>query len=484
MKIEVRALYIMNLLYCYVPCLVFLFGWCRFLVSIPSSIILVVLAVLFIKRTTAFDSIRVSKPVLITTAVISASLCLIIGFGGIFANYYDYNKHSAVIQDLVSYDWPVTYSEYEPAMLTYYLGQYLLPALFGKILHSRIAAELLMGAFGWIGVYLLFINLVVITKADNGKKQLWLLVMFFFFSGMLLPLQIVAKLVFGSNSGDILDPHWFRVFGWTLQYRSTLTAIKWTYPQYIVPCIGAAMLLRKDSFKDCALFMLPSMIFGTWGFLCLVMITVFQYVIICVVNRKVDFGIVSGHNIAVALIGCVFLFYYMGNLVGDKPDYARISIMTNPKYYVFAYLPFIMFMFGFYVLLLYKDFKNDKVFLSVVSTLLVIPCFRMGFFNDFVMCTSMPALFLLFAYVFRFLSIEHIRQKLMRKTILSMCLLLACGSPLIELKQCFPLGIGFPKRTLATYTDRKAKVDDDCMKYNYFTYYPENTFFYKYLSKK
>lgn len=491
MTVRGKTLAVLNLLYGYLPCMVFLFGWCRLLISIPASVVLLVLIVLYVKQMDNNDSVRINAPVLITTLVVSSGLCLIMGYGGVFADFYDYTKHSAVIQDLVAYDWPVVYTQHEPAMLTYYLGQYLIPSLVGKVLHNRIAAELLMGLVSWMGVYLLYLNLMLLTKSDDGRKQLLLFVTYFFFSGMILPLQMVCKLLPLEGFDASLNLRWYIVDGWLLQYRSTLVAVKWVYPQYIVPCMGAMMLYQSNDFKNSALIMLPSFFFGPWSFLCLVILTILKVIIVSIRQKRVDFDIVSLQNVAVALIGCVFLFYYWGNItMGDKPDYMKLSMMTTPSYYLKAYLPFVLFMFGFYVMLVWQDFKSDPLFLAVVVVLLLIPCFKMGYFNDFVMCVSLPVLFLLFLYLFRFLITADSKQKPVRtrKIVLTLCLLLASVSPIMELRYNFPLRrMLFPRQTLCTFTDRDAIVedkDDDCMKYNYFTYYPENSFFYKYLSRK
>ena len=484
MLIKFRILALLNLVYCYLPCMAFLFGWCRLSVSIPSSVLLVVMIYVYIKQMKNEDSVEIRMPVLIITLLSSLLVCVILGFGGVFANYYDYIKHSAVIQDMVMYDWPVYYQKNEPVMLTYYLGQYLIPSLFGKMFNNRFVAELLFGLFGWVGVYLLYLNLFMVVKPSNSRRQLLLMVMFFFFSGMLMPLKAIFKILVPLDTFELMDPHWFGINGWRLQYRSVLTSIRWVFPQYIVPCIGVAMLLNDKNMKYRALMILPSFISGTWGFLCLVMLVVLQYVIDCVKSKKPDYNIVSVQNITIALIGVVFLLYFVGNLSLDKPDYMKFSIILNPLYYLKCYIPFVLFMFGFYVLLVWKDFRNDSLFLSMVIMLLLIPCFKMGYYNDFVMCTSMPALFLCASFVFKFLFSTKARQT-KRHVLLCICLLLASSSPIIEFLSLFPLKTqSFSKRSLVKYTDMDAEVDDDCMKYNYFTYYPEKTLFYKYIAKK
>ena len=416
--------------------------------------------------------------------------------GGVFANFPDYQKHSMVIQDLVTHQWPVVYHEKETAILTYYYGQYLIPSLFGKLMNSTIVAELSMGVFGWVGVLLLYLNLLFATDANNRKKQIWLFFLFILFSGMLMPLQIASQMKTILHEGlhlHSLNPHWFN---WNLQYRSTLTAIKWVYPQYIIPGIGAILVYwNKDSFNNMALFILPSFICGTWGFLCLVIMILLMYVITCIKQKRLILEIFSVQNVLTVFVGSVFLAYFIGNLMNEKPDYMKLHLMTNPKYYVMAALPFGLFMFGFYVLLIWKQYKNDALFLSVVIVLTLIPCFKMGWYNDFVMCTSMPALFILSMYIFKFIFDSNLNLKFVkqRKITLCFCLLLACTSPLKELelslnslpyRASLPLRTFLPKRTLSCYVGHEADVEDECMKYNYFAYDFENTFFYKYLARK
>ena len=487
MKICKQHILIGNILYVCLPCWTFLFGWCRSLVSIPASLFLLYLCYSFVNRLKKDEFVSIDIVAFFSVILLSAVLCVCIGMGGVFANFYDYEKHSMVIQDLFTYRWPVVYNENEPAMLTYYLGQYLIPSLIGKVFNNRIIAELSMGFLGWIGVVLLYLNLMFAANANTLKKQIILLILFFMFSGMLMPLQIVFQMIVPEEFHSFMDPHWFKLGNWELQYSSTLTAIKWVNPQYIIPCLGAMMLYwHKESFADMGFFILPAFLCGTWGFLCLVVLVVFSYSISCVKQKKINWDIVSVSNILSVFIGCVFFAYFWGNLSNDKPDFMRLHLMKSIKYYLFAVLPFLLFMIGFYVLLIWKEYKNDYLFVSVILVLTLIPCFKMGMFNDFVMRTSMPALLLLSLYIFKFLLSIEVRSASIkrRKIALSICLLLASATPIMELKSSFPLSVSFPKRSLSPYANRYADVDDGCMKYNYFAYDFENTFFYKYIARK
>lgn len=55
--------------------------------------------------------------------------------GGLSPQSADWSKHNAVLRDLIEKEWPVLYhNEDESSLLTYYLGQYLVPALSGKVI--------------------------------------------------------------------------------------------------------------------------------------------------------------------------------------------------------------------------------------------------------------------------------------------------------------------------------------------------------------
>ena len=72
-------------------------------------------------------------------------ICLNTGSGGFTGQTGDWSKYNAVLHDLIEYRWPVVYTtSYGDSMLSYYIGQYLLPAVIGKIFYSFHAAELII----------------------------------------------------------------------------------------------------------------------------------------------------------------------------------------------------------------------------------------------------------------------------------------------------------------------------------------------------
>ena len=136
MRTDGNALRLVTLLYIYVPVVIFVAGMTAWYVS---SVALVITGISFYKMMKDLDSARqsgaavISRPVLILLILLITVVAVMLGFGGLMGQADDWNKHNALLHDLIEKDWPVMYTSKESAMLTYYVGQYLVPAVAGKI---------------------------------------------------------------------------------------------------------------------------------------------------------------------------------------------------------------------------------------------------------------------------------------------------------------------------------------------------------------
>ena len=109
-------------------------------------------------------------------------------------------------------------------------------------------------------------------------------------------------------------------------------------------------------------------------------------------------------------------------------------------------------MFGFYFWLIWKQTKKDSFFYITLFFLIVIPFWRASDYNDWVMCTSMPALFMLTIYCIRFLLSEEVKKEAHKKWVtLIVCLALNAPYPLFELYNTFHY-TGMPERTMREYS--------------------------------
>ena len=95
------------------------------------------------------------------------------GYGRFVDQAADWDKHNAVLSDLVSRPWPVYYGNGgEHSMLTYYIAQYIVPGVIGKAFDSFRAAELSLYAWNVAGIFLVFLHLVSFLKAKRLVSQL------------------------------------------------------------------------------------------------------------------------------------------------------------------------------------------------------------------------------------------------------------------------------------------------------------------------
>lgn len=488
MTINFKHITLANLIFCYIPVFLFLGGWCRYSISIPFCL-LILLALYQYYRTLSSkietkNELHIERRLVYWVVGISAVMAILLGYGGILINidlFGDYVRNGAVAQDLSRYSWPVIYEDAQtPSMLTYYLGSYLFPGLIGMIFGSPIIGELSLGLIGWIGMLLIFVNILFLVKADTTKKQIWALLIYLGFYGMLIPLQL---LTFWYNEDVTLGSiHWFTYP--TLQYRSTLVCLKWMWPQYTIPVLCLVNLyLHRQQRTLYALWILPGLICGVWAFVTLVSYAVCEYILICFKEKKIHFDIFSWQNILCATIGVIMLSYLLGCWSVNATNDMKFHLVTDWKFYALSYWPFCLFMFGIYYMLIWKESEKDDFFYITLFLLCVIPFMHAGKYNDWVMGNSMPALFMLTIYCIRFLINEDVKKKAHKKWLtLLICIVVNLPFPIFEFYNFQYTGM--PERTMKIFSCRDCE-DIDLEWRSYFTNYEyKDSFFYNYIARK
>lgn len=489
MTISYKHVTAANLAFCYIPVFLFLAGWCQWFFAAPGCLLLVLLFYQYYrsmnKQDNADERLTIDRKLIYWVLGASAVLAVILGHGGLFIDgdiFTDYHKHAAVQQDLARYAWPVIYEDAgTPSMLVYYVGSYLFPGLVGKIFGSPILAEWMMGVVGWIGMNLIFLNILFLVKAETTKAQIWAIIIYLGFYGMLIPLQL---LMFKFNEDVILGyPQWYTYKG--LQFRSSLVSVKWVWQQYTIPVLGMSMLYKyHEQRKLYALWVLPALISGTWCFVTLVAYAVADYILSCVRDKKFHMDLFSWQNVVCVLIGLLMVLYISGSVASDTTEELRFRLMTDWKYYLRDYLPFCIFMFGFYFWLIWKNTKKDSFFYITLFFLIIIPFWHASDYNDWVMCTSMPALFMLTIYCIRFLLSEEVKKEAHKKWVtLVVCLALNAPYPLFELYNTFHY-THMPERTMRTYSCLDCEEIDLVWRTHFYNYDYKESLFYKYIARK
>ncbi|MBS7329066.1 MAG: hypothetical protein KIG26_00435, partial [Lachnospiraceae bacterium] len=265
-----KLLHRLTILYIYIPVIIFLFGWCNIY---AAGITLIGILYTFIKINSdseymsTGDNIKISPVILIVSFLTVSAVLILIGVGGIFPQPGDYAKHNAVLRDLVTHSWPVYYTEAEESMLTYYLGQYLLPALAGKVYGGFDIANAFTLIWAIVGVWLVYINLIRVTGADTRAKKLVALIVMFFFSGALPLCQILLSLILKEGFYSLLNYHWVLTTDAMLQYRSNTVMLRWVLPQVIVAWLVAELLYEsRIREKYFCFFIIPVALFGAFSF--------------------------------------------------------------------------------------------------------------------------------------------------------------------------------------------------------------------------
>lgn len=418
------------------------------------------------------------------------------GFGGFAPQKGDWGKHNAVLNDLVVHQWPVYYKNgNEMSMLTYYLAQYLVSALAGKIANSFNVAEIVQYIWNVYGIFLVFINIIIFLNMYGNKKKIYTgLFILLFFSGALYFAQAAAYFIYGDRMDCLDDRYWLMGQNFNIQLRSNMISLMWTFPQWIVPCLASSLLFRfKNHVKHYVTLLMPLMLFASLSFIGILPAVIIYALYMQVKSKDIKYlkNIFSIENIISFLsLGIVLLFYFYGNVFMEKPAEIGFHI-TNYGNEILAYFIFCFFMFGFHSLLIRKKYKNDCLFYMVNITLMLLPLFSMGLWNDLVMGGGTALMFLLMMYIMDFLfNSEKTKPYYKARRILVVLLLAGAIYPLLELKEVInndiitekqeDLSLGY---TMESYANRALDISLD-LKYNYYSYDIQNNIFYKYIAAK
>lgn len=510
--ISKKKLLILSIAYIYIPIVIFLVGWVRFPIAlICIGCLLYGIYKLFCDYSKTKEKVYSDSVISIWGLGFACGLFLVVGYyagwGRFVTQAGDWAKHNAVLADLVNKPWPVYYINQitgieEHSMLTYYIAQYMLPALFGKIFHSFRVAEIVNFLWAEIGLLLVYLNIVRVLKINTIWLQNIAAFLLCFFCGPLLLGQKLRHLFFPLDNSDGFIYHWF-IFSEQirLQYRSNYVMLRWVFAQVLIIWLITILLFEhKEKIENYVVLILPAMLAGALPFIDLVFIAL--AIAIIELFRKKAFKIwirqiLSLSNITVAATtGIVFLLYYYGNVLGEKQSNIDLSAIHYQGREILYFFLFISTMAGIYMACLFKENVKNPIYWVILITLVCIPLFKMGVYNDFVMCCSIPSLFILLLLVIKFLNKikykEFLQISFLSKIsyiVLIVTLMIGFIYPWREFidsvksDDLFSLGDEFESITLEEQANRFLEISPD-LKYNYFSYDIENNLFYKYMARK
>ena len=155
----------------------------------------------------------------------------------------DYEKHDAILKELVLNDWPIPFAHPDGmhgtvAYLHYYFGAYIVPAIIGKLTDFTTAVQ---SVYFWNSLGMLLVLAWLVSSM--GKLPWWLLPAFIFFGGYDSWIRLFwgqgdnLSLLFSNPLEFVLaltKPLSNRLWEFDLRYPSNTAHLFWA-PQHAIP---------------------------------------------------------------------------------------------------------------------------------------------------------------------------------------------------------------------------------------------------------
>lgn len=511
----------------FVVLLCFALGWLKFPFAFVFFVSLTLLSYFSVKKSDL--DIKLDKYI-IYVFFVSAIFVFLSGIGGFWAQSKDYPWRNAIFRDLILRDWPVYYPK-SNGYLVYYFGYWLVPALFGKLAYKMGATELWAFRIGNCALYIwsvilvsiLFILLTNALKADTKKKQILIPVLFIFFSGM----DILGSI-------EPLGANMYHLEWWAdnWQYSSFTTCLFWVFNQSIIPWICMALLIQQKNVRNYVFIGMICLFCGPLPFVGLFIYCITYGIIYgirsikCKKLKSFIKDIFSPQNIIASLVVFPIIAIFLlsndaisgtgslrlndnafvlsdsGEVISEVAEINSTdgveSAAEMPSLFdsdIGKYFLFVLFEFGIYALLIARKYYKNPLYWVTIGSLLIFPFFKMGSQADFPMRASIPALFMLFVMIVRFLFEEKdcLKQKgstnRMLYIILIVCLVLGAATPAVEIyrgcRQVALKGLDNPMEDYLYTLGSDGPYNHGEIMYlgNFGTNSPEDKFFFKYLCK-
>jgi len=417
-----RLVVIASYWYLVIPSLIFVAGWLRWYYALPAACLLLVSCLLCCREESWQPSVpllsdRPQKKAMGVSLVMLTLWFTLSGIGGYTFQNSDFLVRNAMLRDLVFCHWPIvetTAGGSHQIALVYYIGHFLPAALIGKVLglgyaqHALFLWSLLGGA---ATLYLFFRHI--------GKVSWFYAFIFMAFSGLDVVGHILLK---GHIPMFGRQVEWWATY---FQYTSLTAGLYWAFNQFIGPWVAVMLLLNQKTGKN-VLFILAAMLiqapFPSIGLLVLVWF---------VPNATGTPGILSRVRKRLSLQGVVPLLT-LAIICGLYYSSCSGSGCTFREWYFCRCHPlskacgllclFWLLEFALLMAAIAPAYRRDTLFWVNGLALALIPLYRIGYYNDFVMRVSIPSLAILSAYVVQY--IDAFPQRSSRRTALMVMLFL------------------------------------------------------------
>ena len=398
---ELPVLHRLVIVYLMLPVVVWLLGYFHWWFGVPTAALLV--AGLW----RALGGSWRGAPTLATFLLLLTALgwVMMTAAGGFLdVSVGDWNKHRMILTDLAHRSWPVHLPDplvafmvpearNPDALLRYYMGYYIVPGLFGRWFGTG-ALNWAVPLWTWAGVALfLLLFMRSFARIRAGIAAVVLLG----FSGMdFLRILVLSGEVTPLFSSSHIETDDFLLY--RIQYPSLTTTLMWAPQHFIAGGLYSMLLLQLRSqprFLACSgillatcLFWSPFVAAGLLPFLALLVLD----------NGVRPFLRWQNFLLAGPLAGLLVAFLTSGTSeivrgwLWQKSDWGELALWL-PVFYLTEFVVLSLLLWRCRPQLL-----QERFFVASVLTLLILPVYTYGYFNDLGMRGSLPALMILCWY--------------------------------------------------------------------------------------
>ena len=386
--------------YLALPLLLFFSLYTRAIVAIAASLTLLTCFWHLVQRTQWSFPKEERVVMFYLTAIAAIWLGLGGGLGGLSQNT-DWVKHYSVLNFIAQHSQDhfrnTASGSYE--VMRYYLGWYIVPALGIKALGQH-GQTLLSGIWTLLGLVIFFKLLA--DWVGTTRSAIIAPIIFILFSGW----DVIGRAITHFQVPLIFHYEWWA--GWA-QYSASTTSLLWVPQHAIASWLGAVLLARQTErptllpflalLFSAILFWSP---FAAMGLVPFALLVTFQYRVKPVVLDWRTFSSL----VFLALPLAVYLLSG-ATAVQHGPIWRDTCIFRNafpgaPCFTWCGYVEFIAVevLAPILLLALTPACRTPLMWLAAGS-LVLIPLYKIGFFDDFAMRASMPALAVLAMYLGR-----------------------------------------------------------------------------------
>ncbi len=399
---ELPVLHRLTIGYLMLPVGIWLLGWFHWWLGIPTTALLVA----GFWRTLGGSWRETPRPATFAALLMALGWVLTTAACGLLdVNNGDWIKHRAVLTDLAGEAWPVSVPDpladflspeardRPDGLLRYYLGYYMAPGLAGHWF-GPAALNWAVPLWTWGGVALL---MLLFTRhfARTGATIVAAVVLMGF-SGMdFLRILLLSGEVVPLFSSVHIENDEFLLY--RILYSSNMASLMWAPQHFITGGLYTMLLVQlraQPRFLASSGLLLAACLF--WS--PFVAVGLLPFVAVLFLDNGPRPFLRWQNFLAVPLAG--LLVAYLTSAAGDivrgwlwqKSDWGEL-IHWLPVFYLTEFVVL--------SLLLWRcrpQMREDRFFLVSVGTLLMLPVYTYGYFNDLGMRASLPALLILCWY--------------------------------------------------------------------------------------